>query len=92
MSDESGWVVPPSGVEIQVTVGPDAQMTPELRQALDQLVGALETEADTEVEGFKAEKPWGTCDPQNGPGGTICMPRIWFPCAMRNICRIATDP
>lgn len=94
MSDESGWVVEPAGVEIHVAVGPEAELTPEVRQALDQLVRALEAENDVEVEGFRQRCPtkcmpgkFGACNPQED-----CSPKIWFPCAMRMICNIVEQP
>ena len=86
-SDDSGWVVEP-GVEIQIAVGPDAELTPEIREALDGLVRALETEP--EVEGFRATcgaqcKPpgFGTCNPK----GT-CTPQVWMPCFKKDICSV----
>jgi hypothetical protein len=91
--DESGWVVPPGGVEIQVAVGPEAELTPAVRDALDGLVRALESEVesvDAEVEAFSRSCPtkcaspgYGTCNPRGD-----CAPKIWFPCANKEICSI----
>jgi hypothetical protein len=89
-SDESSWVVAPPGLEIQIAVGPDAHLTPEIRGALDGLLRALEN--DTEVEGFKAPPScptqcvspgYGACNPQG-----VCAPKMWMPCAAKSMCSI----
>jgi hypothetical protein len=93
----SGWVVPP-GVEINVAVGEDAELTPELRQALDDLVRALEAPATAEVEGFKGcstqcKAPgFQVCNPRTCPGQGTCAPNIIMPCANKGICSVIGAP
>lgn len=88
---ESGWVVEP-GVEIRIAVGNDAQLTPEIRAAIDDVIRVLEAEtAGAEVEGFGRRCPvqckppgYGFCNPQD-----TCQPKVWMPCARKEACRIA---
>jgi hypothetical protein len=90
MSDDGGFVVEPAqGLEIQIAVGSDAELTPELRAALDDLVRVLEEQPEVEVYrnscGAKCRAPnYGVCNPE---GGT-CAPKIWFPCASKLVCSI----
>ena len=49
-SDEGGWVVAPGEARIEIAVGPEAQLSPELRQALDDLARAVEQHQ--EVQGY----------------------------------------
>jgi hypothetical protein len=49
-SDDQQWIVKPDEARIDIAVGPDAQLSPELRAALDQLAQALETQQD--VQGY----------------------------------------
>jgi hypothetical protein len=88
--DQSGWVVEPPEVHIGVAVGPDAALTPAIRAALDELVRAVEEDANPEVETFSKRCPtkcsapgYGVCNPQSD-----CAPKIWFPCASKEICSI----
>lgn len=88
---ESGWVVEPD-VEIRIAVGSDAELTPELQAAIDDVIRALEAAAvePAEVEGFKQCVPqckppgYGYCNPQSD-----CQPKVWMPCAAKTACRIA---
>lgn len=49
-TDESQWVVAPDERRIEVAIGKEAKLSPDLRAALDQLARALE--ADNEVSGY----------------------------------------
>jgi hypothetical protein len=50
MSDESQWVVAPDEARIEVAVGKDAHLSPDVQAALEQLAQALE--AEQEVSGY----------------------------------------
>jgi hypothetical protein len=50
MADEGQWVVAPDEARIEIAVGPDATLTPELRQALEDLARAVEQRR--EVQGY----------------------------------------
>lgn len=88
---DSGWVVEP-GVEIRLAVGDQAQLTPEMRSAIDDLIRALEAEtSEAEVEAFGRKCPiqckppgYGICNPEES-----CQPKVWMPCARKEICSIA---
>ena len=88
---ESGWVVAP-GVEIRIAVGNEAELTPEIQAAIDDVIRALETQeaAAAEVEGFgkcgiQCKAPgYGFCNPQD-----TCQPKVWMPCAAKVTCRVA---
>ncbi|MEY2567761.1 MAG: hypothetical protein QOE35_2290 [Actinomycetota bacterium] len=88
--DDGGWVVQPAGVEIQIAVGHEAELTPAIREAIDDLVRALEADQDVEVEAFSRACPskcaspgYGTCNPRG-----VCAPKVWFPCASKEVCSI----
>jgi hypothetical protein len=49
-SDEQRWVVAPDEARIEVAVGPEATVSPELRDALDNLARVLEQQQ--EVQGY----------------------------------------
>jgi hypothetical protein len=72
----------PGGMHIHIDISPDAEVTPELRTALDQLAQALA--AQDEVEGFsKTCTPYsgcpvrscnlGACEGQECVGRTTCQ-------------------
>lgn len=94
----SGWVVEPGAFEINVAVGEEAELTPELRAALDELVRALEAPMTAEVTGFKGCsaqcKPPGfqVCNPRTCPGQGTCAPNILMPCASKGICSVVGMP
>ncbi len=92
--DDSGWVVEPGGMEIQVAVGPEAELTPEVRAALDRLLVVLEEQQNPEVEAFRTRCPakcakpaYGVCNPQAGD----CAPKMWFPCANKQVCSVIME-
>jgi hypothetical protein len=85
--EEPRWIVGPPApgeVNIQIAVDSRAQLTPELHQALEKLVLALQQD---EVEGYRRPEPCPdkvvVCKPQ----GT-CLPKITSPCATFQTCRI----
>ncbi len=90
-SADSGWVVAPEGLEIQIAVGSEAQLTPAIREALDDLLRVLESAS--EVEGFdlaakgcptQCKAPgYGACNPQG-----VCAPKMWMPCANKSMCSV----
>jgi hypothetical protein len=49
-SNDQQWVVAPDESRIEIAIGPDARLSPELRQALDQLAQVLEQQQ--EVQGY----------------------------------------
>jgi hypothetical protein len=55
-ADEQQWVVAPDEARIEIAVGPEAKLSPELREALDNLARTLEKEQ--EVQGYLL----GHCD------------------------------
>lgn len=67
----SGWLVEPprpDAAYVSLDFGDDADITPELRQALERLVRAMSDESEqAETEGFQVFKPRCTdklkCDP-----------------------------
>jgi hypothetical protein len=81
--EESHWLVEPSPGEahIHVAVGEGAEITSELRSALESLVGALQQE---EVVGYARK-----CEERQNcsPLGT-CHPQLASPCATFSTCRI----
>jgi hypothetical protein len=48
--DESSWIVKPHDARIEIAIGPEAKLTPEVRGALDTLLRVLE--AHEEVRGY----------------------------------------
>lgn len=56
MADDSQWVVEPASpdsVEVRVSVGSEAELTPRLREAIENLAEAIAEE--TEVGGYLAD-------------------------------------
>lgn len=49
-SDEQGWVVKPDEARIDIAIGREAKLSPEITEALDSLVRALE--ANQDVQGY----------------------------------------
>lgn len=49
-SDEGQWVVAPNEARVNVKIGTEAKLAPEVREALDRLARVLEDEAD--VQGY----------------------------------------
>jgi hypothetical protein len=47
---ESRWVVAPNDARIEIAVGPEAPLSPELREALERLARAVEEHDD--VQGY----------------------------------------
>ncbi len=45
--EETGWVLKPSSGAFNIAVGPDAVLTPEIQEALDDLLQAIEAEEET---------------------------------------------
>jgi hypothetical protein len=84
--DESGWLVPPpgpGGVSLFIAVAEDANLTPELREAIETLVRLTST--DESVQGY--------AQPQTQP--TSC-PRVRLvtptTCPILHTCNIAMAP
>jgi hypothetical protein len=82
---EPRWIVGPPApgeVNIQIAVDRQAQLTPELQEALEQLVQALQQD---EVEGYARPCPSRvvTCK-ADGP----CQPKVTSPCYSFQTCRI----
>jgi hypothetical protein len=50
MADEGRWVVAPDEARIEIAVGPEAKLTPELAEALENLARAVEQQQ--EVQGY----------------------------------------
>lgn len=95
MSDDSGWVVEPaSEVQIEIAVGEDAELTPEVREALDSLLRVLESEqGEQEVEAYRRRCPsqcaapaYATCNPKGS-----CAPQVTMPCFKRDICNVGAS-
>ena len=49
-SDEQRWVVKPDEARIDIAIGREAKLSPEVREALDNLLRVLEAEQD--VQGY----------------------------------------
>jgi hypothetical protein len=82
---EPRWIVGPPGrgeVNIQIAVDSRAQLTPELHQALEKLVLALQQD---EVEGYARPCPDKVvvCKADHG-----CEPKVTSPCYSFQTCRI----
>src|SRR5437762_814243 len=99
--DEARWLRPPEPgeVRIHIAVGEGAELTPEVRRAIDELGRALQAE---EVEGFA--KPKGqrcnlvvcpketrSCphDSKCPDWSVFCGPRIIGPCARFGSCTLS---
>jgi hypothetical protein len=83
---EPRWIVGPPGpgeVNIQIAVDRRAQLTPELHQALEKLVLALQQD---EVEGYArpCDTKVVTCKADGD-----CKPKVTSPCARFTSCRIS---
>ena len=88
-SEDTRWIIGPPGpgeVAIHLAVDEHAQLTPELRQAIDGLVEALHQD---EVAGYGEVDPRVrrivVCDPKGS-----CRPRSTQPCAVFETCRITS--
>jgi hypothetical protein len=92
--DQGHWLVEPPGstdVNFQIAAGDQVEITPEMRQAFDNLVTALNT---ADVEGFTD----ACIDYIKGciTNTYICSPRQrcanegQYPCFMQYYCKIAT--
>jgi len=94
-SEDPRWLNPPEpgAVDINISVDQDAQLTPEVRRALDDLVKALEAE---EVLGYTRRPP--NPPPPNCPTRVNCAPdgrcapRVRYPgCATTySSCRVTS--
>lgn len=49
-SDEQQWIVAPDEARIRIAIGREAKLSPELREALQNLIGVLEKRED--VQGY----------------------------------------
>lgn len=61
MSDESEWVVAPDEARIEIAIGTEAKISPEVRQALDQLAQTLEGRDEVQGYFFCKDVTVGTC-------------------------------
>lgn len=50
MSDERQWMVAPDETRIEIAIGPEARVSPEVRAALEQLINAIAQQDD--VQGY----------------------------------------
>ena len=50
MSDERQWMVAPDEARIEIAIGPEARVSPEVRAALEQLMNAMAQQDD--VQGY----------------------------------------
>ena len=89
-SEETRWIIGPPGpgeVTIHLAVDEHAQLTPELRRAIDGLVQALHQD---EVSGYGQVDPIVrrivVCDPKGA-----CRPKSTQPCYSFETCRIKTQ-
>lgn len=101
-SSSSGWVVQPpaNGLRVSIEFSEDAEITPELRRALERLVRVIEDEtAETEeaetaeAAGFQVFRPRPKC-PNKCPSNMVCQPENRRPCADKYIvdCTIVNQP
>lgn len=91
---DSGWVVEPDGIRVVVEAAEDAELTPELRQALDRLVRVIEgeiSEDEPETEGFQVFRPRPKC-PQACPNNYVCEPKTVSDCFYYVDCTITKQP
>jgi hypothetical protein len=74
---------PPGGADIHVAIGTGAELTPELREAVEALASALQQD---EVEGYRTRNcpNYGICNPLGN-----CNPDQTWPCAIFSSCRIS---
>jgi hypothetical protein len=83
-SEETTWVVPPpapGGANVHLQIHPDAQLSSEFKQALDQLMQALAAEESVQGYANPAKKPAPSCDevinePNCSGGSALVMCRI----------------
>ena len=61
-SDEQRWVVKPDEARIDIAVGPEAKLSPEVTEALQNLLRTLEAQQD--VQGYLScpDVAIGSCD------------------------------
>ncbi len=93
-SEDPRWLAEPApgAVDVHIAVHEDAELTPELRGAIEGLAKALE---EQEVEGYSDPKPppkvcpsYVNCTPKGS-----CNPQVSYPgCALYSTCRIVTTP
>jgi hypothetical protein len=85
-SGEPRWLLKPQPREayVHVGVGEGAELTPELREALEALVDALHQE---EVAGYAKPRPCPELEICSPLGR--CLPHTSAPCASFTTCRIA---
>jgi hypothetical protein len=84
-SSEPRWLLEPGEARIHVAVGEGAVLTPELREALEALAGALHRE---EVEGYAKPRPCPALNICNPLDTINCNPFTSAPCASFTTCRI----
>jgi hypothetical protein len=87
-SGEPRWLVEPRPGEahVHIAVGEGAELTPELREALEGLASALHRE---EVEGYAKPQPCPRLHICDSLGN--CQPHTQAPCAHFSTCRIVGD-
>jgi hypothetical protein len=85
-SGEPRWLLEPrpGEAQIHIAVGEGAAVTPELREALEALAGAIH---QGEVEGYAKPRPCP--DLLICPSQFACQPKTEAPCAVFQTCRIA---
>ncbi len=91
-SEDPRWLAEPApgAVDIHIAVHQDAELTPELRDAIEGVAKALEQE---EVEGYRLKPPpkpcptYTNCNPR-----AECAPQVVYPgCAIEySSCRIVS--
>jgi hypothetical protein len=83
MSDtDSGWLVEPPSADaalVRIDIADTSELTPELRQALEALVAAME-EVRLEGEPSEVEAFGRRC-----PARTVCSPETTSPCVSKVI-------
>ena len=89
--DEPRWLLaPPAPGEAHVHIAVDeaAALTPELREAIEGVMRALQSE---EVEGYARPGPQPCTSLQNCTPHETCRPLTVAPCAMLMSCRIVSE-
>jgi hypothetical protein len=81
-------------VRINIAIDEEAELTPELRGAIEDVVRALQ---DQEVQGYAVPQGGGcnglsSCTPHNCPRVRNCDPLVVAPCANYESCRITYPP
>ena len=95
--EQPRWLQEPPGtgeVRIHIAVDEAAELTPELRGAIEEVVRALQ---EQEVQGYATPQGGGcsglsACTPHNCPRVRACAPLIQAPCANYESCRIVSFP